>query len=197
LSKQASIDLVVGLGNHGPEYEFTRHNIGWLAIDQVSNIDPDSRWKNKFKGIYTSLNFNGRKVYFLKPQTYMNLSGESAGPLAKFFKIPKENILVVHDEVDLPYGTIAFKKGGGLAGHNGLKSLNSHLGGPDFMRLRLGVGKPTRGEVSSWVLGSFSKTEEKTLGEYLATAAAAIELSLEKGYEKAASEYSRKNILKE
>ena len=117
------IKLIVALGNPGSEYELTRHNIAWTLVDTHPDIS-SKMWKNKFKGEYTDFNIGSGKVYALKPQTFMNLSGESVGPLCQFFKIEPEEILVIQDELDLPFGQIHFKKDGGLAGHNGLKSMS-------------------------------------------------------------------------
>ncbi len=189
------VKLVVGVGNPGNEYELTRHNIAWLAMDNFSFHD-DLIWKDKFKGEWASKDVKGEKKYFLKPQTYMNLSGESVQPMASFFKIQPEEILVVQDEIDLPYGEIAFKSGGGLAGHNGLKSIAQRLGTQNFLRLRLGVGRPEKGSVSSWVLKPFRDNELEDLGIFLKGAAEAIEYSLEFGYHRAASKFSKKNVFK-
>ena len=144
--------LIVGLGNPGTEYQKTRHNIGFLALD---NLDYSPAWKSKFKGEFALCNRDSLKIGLLKPQTYMNLSGESVFPCFQFFKIPIDRILVVYDEVDLPFGTIQLKSGGGLAGHNGLKSIVDQLGTKDFQRLRLGIGRPQRESVSNYVLLRF------------------------------------------
>lgn len=189
------VKLVVGVGNPGHEYELTRHNIAWLAMDNLK-FNEDLLWKDKFKGIWASMDLKGDKKYFLKPQTYMNLSGESVQPMAHFFKIEPKEILVVQDEIDLPYGEITFKSGGGLAGHNGLKSIAQKLGTQDFLRLRLGVGRPQRGSVSDWVLKSFKSDELDDLGLFLTESAKAIEYALEFGYHKAASKFSKKNVFK-
>jgi PTH1 family peptidyl-tRNA hydrolase len=147
--------LIVGLGNPGTKYQHTRHNIGWDVFEELS-FAHDLKWVDKFKGLYSVYNNEADKIYFLKPQTFMNLSGESVQPLMNFFKIPLENTLVVHDELDLPFGTIAFKKGGGLAGHNGLKSIAASLGTQDFRRVRMGIGRPVHGDVSNWVLSGYT-----------------------------------------
>src|SRR5690554_2690570 len=151
-------DLVVGLGNPGSEYALTRHNIAWLFLDYLKEIN-QSPWKSKFKGLYTEGSFQGHKFYALKPQTYMNLSGESVQAMAAFFKIPPERILVIQDEVDLPWGQVHFKMGGGFAGHNGLKSIGACLGTDKYARLRIGIGRPTHGSMSNWVLGRFSQQQ--------------------------------------
>ena len=186
--------LIVGLGNPGREYENTKHNIGWLALDKLSFASRLS-WREKFKGQYAQHSTaNGDKAIILKPGTFMNLSGESARPCADFFKIPVTQLLVIQDELDLPFGTVAFKKGGGLAGHNGLKSLATHFGSQEFIRLRLGIGRPTYGDVSSWVLSGFSDDNGARLDEFLALAAQAIELYIDKGFDAAARKFSRASI---
>lgn len=186
------IKLVVALGNPGLKYELTRHNMGWLAFDEFFDGKAPI-WKEKFKGLYTSLNYHGEKIYFLKPQTFMNLSGQSVQALCHFFKIEVKEILVVYDEVDLPLGTIALKRGGGLAGHNGLKSIKECLGSSEFMRLRLGIGRPSFGSVSSWVLSSFSGDDLILLEKVLPPVADCLEICLSHGYEKAGTLFSRKN----
>lgn len=187
------IKLVVGLGNPGSEYENTRHNIAWIAIDNYTKLDGTS-WKAKFKGVYTDIVINGEKVYFLKPETYMNLSGESVGALCKFFKIDVSEILVIQDELDLPFGQIMFKKGGGLAGHNGLKSITSHMGSQEFFRMRIGIGRPVHGSVSSWVLGKFPSEQQIDLDIMVKKCGEAITSFLKSGM-KAATRYNKKNFL--
>jgi len=182
--------LIVGLGNPGKKYEKNRHNVGMILLDTLVR-----QWQEKFKGQYCQESTGSSKVYYLKPQTFMNLSGESVQPLAAFFKIDPSNILVVHDELDLPFGTLALKKGGGLAGHNGLKSIAAQLGTQDFLRLRLGIGRPIHGDVSNWVLSDFSKDETITLEKLLTEAGLALKTFLDKGFDVAASSYSRKNVL--
>jgi PTH1 family peptidyl-tRNA hydrolase len=151
--------LIVGLGNPGSEYAQTRHNIAWTFLDSSPLFGPNL-WKTKFKGLYTESAHKGTKLYALKPQTYMNLSGESVQPMASFFKIEPSQILVIHDEVDIPFGQVHFKMGGGLAGHNGLKSIAACLGTNDFGRMRIGVGKPVHGNMAGYVLGQFNKDEQ-------------------------------------
>lgn len=154
--------LIVGVGNPGSEYAQTRHNVAWLFMD-ASPLFSRGIWKSKFKGEYTEVTHQGNKVYALKPMTYMNLSGESVQPLAAFFKITPAQILVIHDEVDIPFGQVHFKMGGGFAGHNGLKSIAQCLGTDQFARMRIGIGRPVHGSMSDWVLGKFSKDEQVQL----------------------------------
>lgn len=187
------IKLVVGLGNPGSEYEFTRHNIGWLLLDAYNPISGNN-WKSKFKGYYTDATIGSEKIYFLKPNTYMNLSGESVQPLCQFFKIKPEEILVLQDELDLPFGQIMFKKGGGLAGHNGLKSITQCLGTQDFHRMRIGIGRPVHGSVSNWVLSKFSGDKEIELGVVLDKSSEALSAFIKEGM-KAATKYNKKDFL--
>lgn len=188
------IKLIVALGNPGKEYEFTRHNIAWLVVDETKFVG-SLNWKQKFKGEYIDFNVDGEKRYILKPQTYMNLSGESVVQLAEFFKIKPDEILVVQDELDLPFGQIVFKKGGGLAGHNGLKSIAKCIGTQEFLRLRIGIGRPTRGSVSDWVLSSFYDVSDSDLGKVFKISAEACEYAIESGFDKASQKYSKKNLL--
>jgi PTH1 family peptidyl-tRNA hydrolase len=186
--------LIVALGNPGIKYAHTRHNIAWEALDFLPAQENET-WKDKFKGQFCSIRDADDKIHFLKPQTFMNLSGESVAPMAKFFKISVENILIIHDELDLPYGSIAFKSGGGLAGHNGLKSSAACLGSQDFKRLRLGIGRPMFSSVSDWVLSGYSSDEAAVFETYMKGVVEALELYMKEGFQKAASKFSKKNIL--
>jgi PTH1 family peptidyl-tRNA hydrolase len=186
--------LIVGLGNPGSKYHNSRHNIGWDSFEELSFFN-ELKWFEKFKGHYAVYNNGPDKIYFLKPQTFMNLSGESVQPLINFFKIDVENILVVHDELDLPFGTIAFKKGGGLAGHNGLKSITERLGTQEFKRLRVGIGRPVHGDVSNWVLSGYTGEDKDFFRPYLKGVAAALEEYINLGFDKAATVCSKKKII--
>lgn len=192
-NNQSLIKLVVALGNPGQEYESTRHNIGQMVFDHLS-YTVDLAWQKKFRGLYSCKSINQEMVHFLKPLTYMNLSGESVLPASQFFKILPAEILVIHDELDLPFGQVAFKKGGGLAGHNGLKSIAKCLNNQEFLRMRLGISRPEREPVHSWVLSNFSAQEKITLGNFLKSVATALEVSLSDNFEKAAALYSKKNL---
>jgi len=153
------IKMIVFLGNPGLQYKNTRHNAGWMCCDEILEIKYEN-WQSKFKGSWLSLGNGDKKVIFLKPETYMNKSGESVRAAVDFFKIQVEEILVVHDDLEQKYGLISFRTGGGLGGHNGLKSIVNHLGTKDFHRIRIGIGRPVHGSVASWVTGRFSKEEE-------------------------------------
>jgi peptidyl-tRNA hydrolase, PTH1 family len=153
--------LVVGLGNPGREYERTRHNAGWLVLDELARRH-DGSWRSKFSGSLAEVRLGELRLALLKPETYMNESGRSVGAAVRFFKVGPEQVLVVHDDVDLEPGRLQARAGGGLAGHNGLRSLAQHLGSQDFLRLRIGVGRPARGDprsVADWVLSPFAPEE--------------------------------------
>lgn len=160
--------LLVGLGNPGDKYEHNRHNIGFMAVDAIAQEHGFSGFKKKFQGLVTEGTIVGEKVILLKPQTYMNNSGQSVGETAKFYKIPLERIVVFHDELDLGAGKIRTKKGGGNAGHNGLRSMDSHLNSNDYWRVRLGIGHPgDKAQVHGHVLSDFSKTDSIWLKELI------------------------------
>lgn len=159
--------LLVGLGNPGREYEATRHNIGMMWLDDLHTRHGATPWQKKFDGLFSSFSFAGTKVYLLKPQTYMNLSGKSVLPALTFFKLKPAQVMVVHDELDLPFGEMRQKTGGGDAGHNGLKSITQAIG-PAYHRLRLGIGRPElKDQVSSYVLHPFSPAEQPQLAGWL------------------------------
>lgn len=186
--------LIVGLGNPGREYELNRHNIGWIVLDTQSELR-SAMWKSKFKGEYADFRLGSDKVYALKPQTFMNLSGESVQPLMAFFKIQPSEILVLHDELDLPFGFIGLKKGGGLAGHNGLKSIAKCLGTQDFYRMRIGIGRPDRGSVSNWVLSNFPVEQTTELEIVTEQCQKALESIHKIGFAKTANQFNKKNFL--
>lgn len=152
--------LLVGLGNPGDKYEYNRHNIGFLAVDAIADTYGFPAYKKKYQGLMAEGHIDGEKVILLKPQTYMNNSGQSVGEAAKFYKIPLDRIVVFHDELDLGAGKIRTKKGGGNAGHNGLRSMDSHLNSNDYWRVRLGIGHPgDKALVHNYVLSDFSKND--------------------------------------
>jgi PTH1 family peptidyl-tRNA hydrolase len=161
--RASSLDLlVVGLGNPGREYAGNRHNVGFMVVDELARRHGGS-WREKFSGRLAELRIDGHKVALLKPETYMNDSGRSVAAAQKFFKLEPDAILVVHDEVDLESGRLQARHGGGLAGHNGLRSVAAHLKTPEFMRLRVGVGRPDRGDrrpVADYVLSDFEPAED-------------------------------------
>jgi peptidyl-tRNA hydrolase, PTH1 family len=163
----SEIRLIVGLGNPGREYEATRHNAGFLWVDEFARVNSFGfRMENKFHGLFARSQAHEREIFLLKPQTFMNVCGRSVEAVAQFYKIEPANILVVHDELDLPPGSAKLKLGGGHGGHNGLKDIIAHLGTQDFWRLRIGIGHPgERTEVSNYVLHPARKEEQILIEE--------------------------------
>jgi peptidyl-tRNA hydrolase, PTH1 family len=161
--RASSLDLLVaGLGNPGREYAGNRHNVGWAVVDELARRHGGS-FRSKFSGTLAEVRLDGVRLALLKPETYMNESGRSVAAAARFFKVRPDALLVVHDDVDLEHGRLQARAGGGLAGHNGLRSLAQHVGTADFLRLRVGVGRPGRGDgrsVSDWVLSNFAAEDD-------------------------------------
>ncbi|HEX4925127.1 MAG TPA: aminoacyl-tRNA hydrolase [Bdellovibrionales bacterium] len=186
--------LIVGLGNPGPKYEKTRHNAGFLCLDHLLNrVANGANFKNEHKAHVTRISIGSEQAFLAKPQTYMNLSGESVQAIMHFYKIELANLVVAHDEVDLPFNQMKVQKNRGPGGHNGLKSINQHLGTQDYYRIKLGVGRPTVPmDVADFVLQNFSKDEEKLLPEFWARGAQAIETLVLKGYNEAATLFNKK-----
>jgi PTH1 family peptidyl-tRNA hydrolase len=189
--RASTLDLLVaGLGNPGREYERTRHNAGWLVLDELARRH-DGSWRSKFSGSLAEVRLGDLRLALLKPETYMNESGRSVGAATRFFKVEPEQVLVVHDDVDLEPGRLQAKAGGGLAGHNGLRSLAQHLGSQDFLRLRLGVGRPGRGDprpVADWVLSPFEPEEDAEA--LISRAADAVETIAQDGLEAAQQKFN-------
>jgi peptidyl-tRNA hydrolase, PTH1 family len=175
--------LVVGLGNPGREHERDRHNVGWMVVDELARRHGGT-FKSKFSGRLSELRLGDARVALLKPETFMNDSGRSLGAAARFFKTQPEAIVVVHDDVDLETARLQARAGGGLAGHNGLRSITAGLGTPDFLRLRIGVGRPGRGDarpVADYVLSPFEAEDDA--GAVVARAADAVETLAAEGLE--------------
>jgi peptidyl-tRNA hydrolase, PTH1 family len=158
-----SLDLLVaGLGNPGRDYARTRHNVGWMVVDELARRHGGA-WRGKFNGQLAEVRIDGHKIALLKPETYMNDSGRSIKAAMQFFKLEPDTVLVVHDEGDFDLGRLQARLGGGLAGHNGLRSIAQHLGTPDFLRLRVGVGRPERGDnrkLADFVLSDFRPEDD-------------------------------------
>ena len=189
----SSLDLlVVGLGNPGREYAANRHNAGWLVVDELARRH-DGSWRGKFSGQLAEIRVEGHKLALLKPETYMNDSGRSVSGAVGFFKVDPDAVLVVHDDSDLEPGRLQLRLGGGLGGHNGLRSIQQHLKTHDFLRLRVGVGRPERGDprpLADWVLSDFAPHED-VVG-LVARAADAVETRDAEGIERAQSSVNRR-----
>jgi peptidyl-tRNA hydrolase, PTH1 family len=184
--------LVAGLGNPGREHARNRHNAGWMVVDELARRH-GGLWRGKFAGQLAEVRVGDERLALLKPETFMNESGRSVGAAAAFFKVPPDEVLVVHDEGDFDLGRLELKVGGGLAGHNGLRSIAQQLGTQDFLRLRIGVGRPERGDprpLADWVLGNFEADEDPE--GLVANAADAVELLLAEGVERAQIDVNRR-----
>ncbi|CAL9531695.1 Peptidyl-tRNA hydrolase [Nocardiopsis dassonvillei] len=180
--------LVVGLGNPGPKYAGNRHNAGFMVVDALAGGE---RWKaHRAHAEAVETRLDGTAVVLAKPRTYMNLSGGPVSALARFYKVPLERVVVVHDEMDIDFGALKLKKGGGSGGHNGLKSITASLGGPDYLRVRFGVGRPPgRMDPADYVLRDFSSTERGELDLNVERAADAVRTVLTDGLERAQNIY--------
>ena len=189
--RASTLDLLVaGLGNPGREYERTRHNAGWMVVDELARRHGGS-FRSKFSGQLSETRLDDLKLALLKPETYMNVSGRSIGAAGKFFKVDPADVLVVHDDVDLEPGRLQARFGGGLAGHNGLRSIAQVLGTNDFLRLRIGVGRPGRGDrrsVADYVLGGFEP--EVDVDALIGRSADAVETMARDGLEEAQRRYN-------
>lgn len=184
--------LIVGLGNPGKEYERSRHNCGFRALDILAGKLNAKVDKLKFQGLYTQTAYNGIKLYLLKPQTYMNLSGKSVVQLSAFFKIPPQRIIVLFDDISLAPGRLRVRAEGSAGGHNGIKSIIQELGSQDFPRVKIGVGaKPNPDyDLADWVLGSFSALDEKAMAVSLENAGQAALAIIDKGVPEAANRFN-------
>ena len=189
--RASSLDLlVVGLGNPGREYARHRHNVGWMVVEELARRHGAS-WKGKFSGQLAEVRVDDHRVALLKPETFMNESGRSVGAAARFYKLEPDAVLVIHDEIDLEPGRLQARRGGGLAGHNGLRSIAAHLGTQDFLRLRVGVGRPGRGDPrppADYVLTPFTPDEDADT--LVARAADAVETLDAEGLEQAQAKYN-------
>ena len=191
--RASSLDLlVVGLGNPGREYARHRHNAGWMVLDELARRHGAS-WKGKFNGQLAEVRVDGHRVALLKPEAFMNESGRSVAAAARFYKLEPDAILVVHDESDLESGRLQARMGGGLAGHNGLRSVAKQLGTPDFLRLRVGVGRPERGDprpLADYVLSDFEPADDAEA--LVGRAADAVETLDAEGVERAQAAVNRR-----
>jgi PTH1 family peptidyl-tRNA hydrolase len=186
--------LIVGLGNPGPKYALTRHNIGFLAVDLFAQslLQANPIWQEEHKAQVCKLKIEDIPVMFAKPMTFMNKSGESVVALLNYYKIPLENLLVVQDDIDQPFSGLRFHKNRGHGGHNGIRSISELLGTADYARLKLGVGRPTHPEmeVADYVLGKFSVDEQAQLNDFLNEAGDAMESLIFEGLSKASTKFN-------
>ena len=185
--------LVVGLGNPGGKYALTRHNVGFMALDAYAASIGGPKWKEERQALVTRFKMEDEEVLFAKPQTFMNKSGDSVKALADFYKIPLEKIIIVHDEIDQGYGAIKIHKNRGAGGHNGIKSINENFGTQDYIRLKLGVGRPAnpKMDVVAHVLQPFNPEEQDQMHEFLGVAGDTIESLIFDGLGKAATKFTR------
>ena len=184
--------LVVGLGNPGSKYESTRHNMGFLAVDKLAQNEKLKFNKLRFKAWTATWEVGGEKVLLMKPQTYMNLSGESVGEAARFYKIPADHVLIISDDISLPAGKLRIRASGSAGGHNGLKNIIQHLGTDKFPRIKVGVGSPQQAgfDTVDWVIGKPMGEDQKVIIEALDKAVAAIPVLIEQGIDRAMSRFN-------
>jgi PTH1 family peptidyl-tRNA hydrolase len=191
------MNLIVWLGNRGPKYQMTRLNVGFLFIDALAEVFGGGRkFKSEFKSETQKIKVGGDDVLLCKPQTFMNLSGEAVQPLMSFYNIALPDLLVAHDEIDIPYGHMRFQIKRGAGGHNGVKSLHQHLGTDDYARLRLGVDRPPvpGPEVHAWVLQNFSSDEQTKMAEFFELAIQGVEVWNKQGLHPAATQFNGKSL---
>lgn len=185
--------LIVGLGNPGMQYAATRHNIGFEVIDSIAETYNISVMKNKYKALIGEGNIAGEKVILMKPQTYMNLSGEAVKACMDFHKISNEDLIVVYDDISLQVGQLRIRKSGSAGGHNGIKNIIAQLGTQEFPRIKFGVGeKPAGWDLANYVLGRFQEEEMKVIGPRIGEAVKATEAIIRSGLEKAMNDYNKK-----
>ena len=183
--------LIVGLGNPENEYEHTRHNMGFDTINEIAKINNINITKTKFKGLYETTIIQGKKVILLKPQTYMNLSGESIKETVDFYNIKPEEIIVIYDDIDIEKGNIKIRKKGGSGSHNGMKSVIQELGTNDFARIRVGIGQPEfKNDMINYVIGKVTEEEQKILQEGVKKAVDAIDEILKNGIDIAMNKFN-------
>jgi PTH1 family peptidyl-tRNA hydrolase len=189
--------LVVGLGNPGPKYAGTRHNLGFMVADVLQKRAAGSGWQEKFLGLTSRVDIAGRPALILKPLIFMNLTGRSAARAAAFFRIGVAEIVVVHDDLDLEFGVVRVKVGGGTGGHKGLASCTAELADPGFVRVRIGIGRPPFGDATDYVLQPFSKSEAAELADIVERAADAVEVVVKSGVVKAMNEFNKRAAVDE
>lgn len=190
-SKSAVDWLIVGLGNPGEKYAHTRHNMGFLTVDLLAEQEGQKLNKVKFKSTFDIFHFAGQRCLVMKPQTYMNLSGEAVREAVQFYKIPADHVLVIYDDVSLPVGKLRVRPTGSAGGHNGIKNIIAHLGTQDFPRIKIGTGAPGEGgDMIDWVIGTPSQAERKILLDAFERAIDAAECIIRQGCQKAMNDFN-------
>ncbi len=182
--------VIVGLGNPGKEYKDTRHNIGFMVLEELASRYPVEKQDSRFDAIIGHIRIGGEKVLLVKPLTYMNLSGQAVQPLLHWYKIDLNDLMVVYDDMDLAMGTLRIRKKGGNGGHNGIASISERLGSQDFARSRVGIGRPPSGQAVNWVLGRFTADEKEQLDIVVKNTADALEKWVRMGIDEAMNAYN-------
>lgn len=193
-SSERETYLIAGLGNPGSRYVDTRHNLGFMVADELARQLPGGNWRERFQASYQEQEHNGKRLIIVRPLTYMNNSGQAIGQLARWYHVPLVRLLVIYDELDLPYGRIRIRPSGSAGGHNGMSSIVRALGSDQFPRLRIGVSRPVSGSTVDYVLSRFSSTERAELPELVSLAADAALAWLDDGIEAAMNEYNRRTV---
>lgn len=185
--------MIVGLGNPGNEYADTRHNVGWMLLDALAGHLGITEWRSREKGMVAEGRIGSEKVLLVKPLTYMNNSGECVGPLMRWYKLAPEDVMVAHDDMDIPIGTIRIRKKGSAGGHNGIKSLLQHIGAEEFGRIRIGIGRPPAGwTVINHVLAKFTAEERAEIGHAIDYLIPAVECMVLEGADMAMNKFNPK-----
>jgi len=187
--------IIAGLGNPGSQYQWTRHNAGFLFLDRLAHLENIAITRKTFSGLVGEWKQGNDRHILLKPQTFMNLSGKAVMQALQFYKLPLSRLIVVHDELDLPFGAVRFKQGGGHGGHNGLRSIMEQLGKGDFIRLRIGIGRPPHGDTVNYVLGNIPPDQMEALPRVLDGGLDMLEMMLAQGLPKAMSLFNNRNFL--
>ncbi|HEY6874460.1 MAG TPA: aminoacyl-tRNA hydrolase [Geobacteraceae bacterium] len=187
--------LIVGLGNPGSKYTWTRHNAGFMVLDELSRRGGIPISRKTFSGLFGEGTYRGERLLLLKPQTFMNLSGRSVNPALHFHRLSLRDLIVVHDDLDIPFGRVKLKEGGGHAGHNGLRSLMQELGSGQFTRVRVGIGRPLHGDAADYVLSPFSRDEQGNLPRIMEGTVDFLEMLLAEGLPKAMSLCNNRDLL--
>ncbi len=182
--------LIVGLGNPGKEYEKTRHNVGFMVLERLSQEMNVSISNSKFKGEYVKFKYKGEDIILLKPMTYMNLSGESVIQVMNFFKLDVNDLLVIYDDLDMPVGKLRLRESGSAGGHNGIKSIIAHVGTQSFKRIRVGIDRHPQIKVVDYVLGRFRKEEQPLIEEGIENAVKAVQVYLDKDFHAAMNAFN-------